>query len=307
MADRAPPFAAIPGVATPSSASRARDELRDARPASEEGPGGRGSNERDPVARVRGPAHDDRGRRGVLRELRLRVHELRQQLLVPRTTGGLRGDRDRRVAPDGADAVHGVAPPVGTARRRVRGASAPRAPPDGRLVRLRRGALDRAGTAHGAAVGVREARADRLHRRDLVAEGGQARRLAASRAAARSRRAARGGDRAAPARPGHDDRDRRERPDDAVRRRRAAPSPRCDGRRLDGRARVPHLRNGLPSSALPVVLRPVEGSVEPRVSAHPGVDRAGIRRVVRRGAGSQPPEVGVPAERPYRLHLRGAG
>ena len=196
------------------------------------------------------------------------------------------------VAPDGADAVHGVAPVVGTARGRLRGAPAPGAPPDRRLVGLRRLALDRPGAAHAATVGVREARADRVHRGGPRAEGGQARRLAAPGAAARPRGAARRRDRDAPARPRHDDRDRRKRPDDAVRRRGAAPPPGGDRGLHVGRSRVPHLRNGVPARSLPVVRRPVEGSAEPRVSAHPRVDRARIRRVVRRRPRRQPAEMG---------------
>ena len=106
-----------------------------------------------------------------------------------------------------------------------------RAPSHRGLVRLRRVALDRPGTVHAPAVRVREARADRVRGRGPRAEGRQARRLAAPRVAARSRRAARRRDRDAPAGPGHDDRDRRQRPADAVRRRRAPASPDGDGRR----------------------------------------------------------------------------
>ena len=130
----------------------------------------------------------------------------------------------------------------GPLRRDLRGAAVAGAPSDRGLVGLRRVALDRPGTVHVAALRVREARVDRVHRRRPRAEGRQARRLASPRAAARSRRAAGRGDRDAPARPGHDDRDRRQRPADAVRRGGAPASPDGDGRHRAGRPRVPHLR-----------------------------------------------------------------
>ena len=72
-------------------------------------------------------------------------------------------------------------------------------------------------------------------------------------------------------------------------------------------ARLSHLRNGLPACAVPVLLGSVAGPVAQRIPADPGADRARVRRVVRRRPRRQPAEVGVPAERPYRLHLRRPG
>ena len=66
--------------------------------------------------------------------------------------------------------------------------------------------------------------------------------------------------------------------------------------------------DGVPSRAVPVVLRPVEGPAEQRVSADPGPHRA---RDPAGGSGSASgasrAEVGLPAERAHRLHLRGVG
>ncbi|MCO5594546.1 hypothetical protein L7F22_048578 [Adiantum nelumboides] len=200
--------------------------------------------------------------------------------------------------------VLGVHPSADVLRGRagavLRGPAGPPASP----ARRRTGAADHRPGRAGPAVGGREDRADAVGRprarrppgRDAPLEArpqpgrpGDAGDLHAARAAARPR---------------HDDLDRDRHDRAAVLRRRPDEAARGAGRRRSARRGDPRPDGRLPRQpdlGVPVV---VGGSAGPGLPGHAGAVLARRRRPVRRRPRPGAGEVGLPAQRPQRLHLR---
>ncbi len=108
-----------------------------------------------------------------------------------------------------------------------------------------------------------------------------------------------------PARPGHHDHRVRLGLPHALRRRGAREVPRRGRGDRSRRRRAADLRRELPPHAVRRRVAEPDGRREGRrLPVDPGLDRPGLGGMVRRRSGQQPPEVGLPAQRALRLHLR---
>ncbi len=209
---------------------------------------------------------------------------------------GPRGPGPRRLPPL---APARYAAPVGVARLPAPGAGSRR-----RRRRQRCHPLDRHRFAHLPARRAGQVRPPGVGRRPAGAPGGVHAQLP-SHAAPRRRRAGGHGDPAhAPAQPRHHHRAGRNRADPVLRRRGAARAPGgVDDARHQRRHRA-RPRRALPPQPGPHVPRSLGRPHRQGLPEHPGPGGRGLGRLLRTRARRQPRQVGVPALRPHRLHLR---